>query len=185
MRTLEERPTVYATLGTVFNDRTDILSAILDALREEPINLILTVGRNRDPQGFGEQPAHVHVESYIPQDLLLAGCDLVITHGGSGTMMDALSHGLPMVIIPISATKPQNARHCAELGVARVVTLDGRTGPEMAQAIRDAAQEVLRDPTYRENAQRLRKEIQQLPGLDYPVALLEKLAADQSPLRSD
>src|SRR5688572_9104887 len=81
---LGERPTVYATLGTVFNYRTDILSAILEGLREQPVNLILTVGRNRHPMEFGEQPAHVHVERYIPQDLLLPLCDLVVTHGGSG-----------------------------------------------------------------------------------------------------
>jgi UDP:flavonoid glycosyltransferase YjiC (YdhE family) len=175
---LEERPTVYATLGTVQNERTDLLSAILDGLREEPINLILTVGRNRAPKEFGEQPAHVHIERYIPQNLLLPLCDLVVTHGGSGTMMDALSLGLPMVIIPISADQPVNARLCAELGVARVVTPDGRTELELAQEIRNATREVLRDPAYRENAQRLRKEIEELPGLEYPVALLETLVTN-------
>jgi UDP:flavonoid glycosyltransferase YjiC (YdhE family) len=181
---MDERPTIYATLGTVQNGRTDLLSAILEGLREEPINLILTVGRNRDPLEFGEQPAHVHVERYIPQNLLLPLCDLVVTHGGSGTMMDALSLGLPMVIIPISADQPVNARLCAELGVARVVTPDGRTELELAQEILDATREVLRDPAYRENAQRLRKEIEELPGLEYPVALLETLATKGSPLRS-
>jgi UDP:flavonoid glycosyltransferase YjiC (YdhE family) len=115
----ERRPALYATLGTVYNNRTDILSAILEGLREEPINLILTVGRNRDPLEFGEQPAHVHIERYISQNMLLPRCDLVITHGGSGTMLDALSLGLPMVINPIFADQPINAQLCAELGVAR------------------------------------------------------------------
>lgn len=181
---LEERPTVYATLGTVVNERTDLLSAILEGLREEPINLILTVGRNRDPRELGEQPAHVHVERYIPQNMLLALCDLVVTHGGSGTMMDALSFGLPMVIIPITADQPVNARLCAELGVARVVTPEGRTEQELAHEIRNAAQEVLRDRAYRENAQRLHKEMEELPGLEYPVALLETLATKGIPLRA-
>lgn len=180
---LEARPTVYATLGTVINRRTDLLSAILEGLREEPINLILTVGRNRDPLEFGMQPANVHIERYIPQDMLLPRCDLVVTHGGSGTMMDALSLGLPMVMIPIGADQPVNAQLCARLGVARVVTPEGLTESELAQEIRDAAREVLRDPAYRENAQRLRKEIEELPGLEYPVALLEKLAAKRAPLR--
>ena len=173
---LEGRPTVYATLGTLFNQRTDILSAILEGLREEPINLILVVGRDRDPLEFGEHPAHVHVERYIPQNLLLPYCDLVITHGGSGTVMDALSLGLPMVIIPIGADQPENAQRCAEAGVARVITPEGRTETELAQAIRDAAQEVLRERSYRDNAQRVRKEIEGLPALEYAVELLEKLA---------
>lgn len=180
---VDRRPTVYATLGTVNNRRTDILSAILEGLREEPINLILTVGRNQDPLEFGEQPAHVHIERYIPQNLLLPHCDLVVTHGGSGTMLDALSHGLPMVIIPMAADQPVNAQLCAQLGVARIVTPEGRTELEMAQEIRDATQEVLRDPMYRETAQRLHMEIEDLPGLEYPVALLEALVMKHTPLQ--
>ena len=179
---LDERPTIYATLGTIMNERTDLLSAILDGLREEPINLILTIGRNRSPQDFGEQPPNVHIERYIPQSMLLPFCDLVITHGGSGTMMDALSFGLPMIIIPVGADQPVNARLCAELGVARVVAPAGRTEAELAQDIRKATQEVLRNPTYRENAQRLRKEMEDLPGLEYPISLLETLAAKRAPL---
>ncbi|MDQ3929271.1 MAG: glycosyltransferase [Chloroflexota bacterium] len=92
VRQLEKRPTVYATLGTFDNERTDILTAILEGLRDEPINVILTVGRNRDPQEFGKQPTNVHVERYIPNDLLMPYCDLVLCHGGSGTMLDALDH---------------------------------------------------------------------------------------------
>jgi UDP:flavonoid glycosyltransferase YjiC (YdhE family) len=89
-------------------------------------------------------------------------------------MMDALSLGLPMVMVPLGADQQENAQRCAEAGVARVVTLEEDAPP--AQAIRDAAREVLQDPQYRDNARRLRKEIEALPGLDYPVALLERLA---------
>ena len=179
---LEERPTVYATLGTAFNNRTDLLSAILEGLREEPINLILTVGRNQDPMEFGEQPAHVHIERYIPQNLLLPLCDLVVTHGGSGTMMDALSHGLPLVMIPIGADQPVNAWLCAQAGAARVVAPEEST--VLAQDIREAAHDALQNPGYRENAHRLCKEIEEMPGLEYAVALLERLAAERTPLIS-
>ena len=180
---LEQRPTVYATLGTVHNHRTEILESILEGLRDEPINLILTVGRNRDPLKFGEQPPHVHIERYIPQSLLLTRCDLVVTHGGSGTMMDALSHGLPMVIIPGGADQPENAQACAQAGVARVITPGERaelTSGGLSHAIRNAVRDVLRDPRYRENARRLQAEIEELPGLHYPVALLEKLGASRT-----
>src|SRR5205085_5969457 len=145
-----DRPTVYATLGTFDNNRTDILSAILDALRDERLNLILTVGRNRDPSEFGPQPPNVHVERYIPQSLLLPYCDMVLCHGGSGTIMDALSFGLPMVIVPIAADQPENAQRCMEAGVARVIDVepDQRQPqhPGLPQAIRDATREVLADP---------------------------------------
>jgi UDP:flavonoid glycosyltransferase YjiC (YdhE family) len=116
---LPERPTVYATLGTAFNTRTPgLFEAILEGLRDEPIELILTVGRDRDPAEFGPQPTNIHIERYIPQDLLLAHCDLVITHAGFSTVAAALSHGLPIVSIPIDADQPINAQRCVRLGVA-------------------------------------------------------------------
>jgi MGT family glycosyltransferase len=151
-----------------------------DDLRDEPINLILSVGRNTDPQTFGVQPSNVHIERYIPQSLLLPHCDLLVTQGGSGTMMDALSHGLPMVMIPIGADQPENSQRCAELGVARVL---GR-GERTAQAIRDAVREILRNPQYTQNAQQIQQAIEAQPTLDYAVSLLERLAVERQPLMS-
>jgi MGT family glycosyltransferase len=131
-----------------------------------------------DPAIFGPQPAQVYIERYIPQSLLLPHCDLVITHGGSGTVRDALSLGLPMVIIPVAADQHANAKRCVELGVAQVIEPGWRT-PE---AIREATRQVLENPRYRHNAERLRDEMEALPGLDYAVQLLEQLAAKKKPL---
>jgi MGT family glycosyltransferase len=175
---LEERPTIYATMGTAFNSTTEILSAILEGLGPEAVNLILTVGRDRDPTEFGPQPDNVHVERYIPQNLLLPYCDLVVCHGGSGTIMDAISHGIPMVIIPTGADQPDNAQICAAAGVAKVVGPSER----MASNIRQAALEVLTVPAYSQNVRRLCEETEGLPGLDYVVGLLERLAVERTPL---
>ena len=69
-------------------------------------------------------------------------------------------------------------RQWAELGVARVVGPQERT-PE---AIRAATQAVLRDPSYRVNAERVRDEIAAMPGLERAVELLERLARDRAPI---
>jgi UDP:flavonoid glycosyltransferase YjiC (YdhE family) len=175
---LAGRPTVYATLGTVYNRRTDLLAAILAGLRDEPINLILTVGRAQDPAQFGPQPGHVRVERYIPQTLILPRCDLVLTHGGWNTTLAALAAGLPLVMLPISADQPDNAARCAALGAAAVIGPDGRT----AGAIRAAVRTVLAEPAYRTNAARVRDENAALPGLGRAVALLERLAREPQPI---
>jgi MGT family glycosyltransferase len=175
---LPARPVVYATLGTAYNRTPGIFPAILTALRDEPLTLIVTVGGDRDPADFGDQPPHVHIERYLPQSLLFPRCDLVITHGGSGTVRTALDSGLPLVVIPIAADQPDNARRCAALGLARVIAPDERT-PE---AIRAAVRNVLRDPGYRRHAARLRDEMRALPGLGYAVTLLARLAAERRPL---
>ena len=174
---LPDVPVVYATMGTAFNRVPGVLEAILGGLRDEPVALILTVGRDRDPADFGPQPPHVRVERYVPQSLLFPSCDVVITHGGSGTVMTALGHGLPMVAIPVSADQPDNARRCEELGAAKVIDPENRT-PE---AIRAATREVLDDPRYRANAERLRAEMGTLPGPEHAVGLLERLATEKRP----
>jgi MGT family glycosyltransferase len=175
---LPARPTVYATLGTVFNRRPDLFAAIIAALSGEPVNLILTVGRTMDPAQFGELPPNVHVERYIPQTLLFPRCAAVVTHGGFGTVLSALSSGLPLVIIPISADQPRNARRCTALGVGRALDPTEVT-PE---TVREAVRAVLNEPGYRLQAQRLREEMAALPGADHAVALLERLAQEGQPI---
>ena len=175
---LPGRPLVYATLGTVYNRLEGVLAAILDALRPEGLNVILTVGRGQDPARLGPQPPHIRVERFLAQAILLPECDLVVTHGGYGTVAAALAHGVPLVLIPISADQPGNARRCAALGVGRAVGPEERT----PAAIRAAARAVMGDPTYRRNALALRDTAATLPGLDHAVALLERLAVERQPL---
>jgi UDP:flavonoid glycosyltransferase YjiC (YdhE family) len=174
---LPARPTVYVTMGTVFNRTPGVFPAVLAGLRDEPANVLVAVGRNQDPADFGPQPDNVHIERYIPQTLLFPHCDAVVTHGGLNTVLAALTNGLPMVITPLQADQFVNAQRCAELGVARVIEPNRRT-PE---AIRDATRGILQQPRYRENAAQLRERLQTLPGPEYAVALLEKLAVEKTP----
>ncbi len=114
----------------------------------------------------------------MPQSLLFPRCDAVVCHGGTGTVMAVLGHGLPLVLAPVAADQPDNARRCEDLGVARVVPADGRT-PE---AFRDAVRAVLGDPNYRRNAGRLREEMAHQPGPEEAVGWLERLATEQRAL---
>ena len=176
---LRRRPVVHATLGTTEVNRTPgLYEAIFIGLRDEPGTLVVAVGDRRDPADFGPQPPNVIVEQFISHAALLPHCDLVLTHGGYGAIMACLSLGLPMVVVPVNGDQPRNARRCADLGVARVVGADERT-PE---AIRAATRAVLRDPSYRANAQRIRDEITSMPGQELAVGLLERLVRDRAPI---
>ncbi len=179
---LPPRPTIHATLGTIFNRAgpgrgRDPFQDIIAALRDEPVNLVVTVGRNVDPARFGPQPPQVRVERYVPQTLLLPHCAAVVAHGGWNTIMAALDHGLPLVLLPLGADQPHNARHCVALGVGRALAPDDRT----PGAIREAVRAVLADPSYHRQAAQLREELRALPGPEAAVALLERLAADGTP----
>ena len=167
-----DRPAVHLTFGTIYNvESGDLFQRVLAGLRELPIDVVVTVGRDIDPAELGPQPAHVHVERYVPQSEVLPRCDLVVSHGGSGSVMGALAHGLPMVLLPMGADQPLNAARCETLGVARA--LDAPTATP--RSVREAVSRVLGDATYRRNAELVRDELDALPGPEHAVALLERL----------
>lgn len=176
-----DSPVVYLTLGTIFNlESGDLFERVLAGLGELPAQVAVTVGRELDPKILGSQPANVHVRRYVPQSRLLPHCDLVVAHGGSGSVIGALTHGLPLVLLPLGADQPHNARRAEQLGVARV--LDAVTATPAA--VRDAAAEALANPVYRQNAGRIRDEVAALPGPEHAVELLERLDRERSPVAS-
>ena len=169
-------PVVYVTLGTIFNTTPHLFETLLDGLREEPYNVIVTVGHDRDPEDLGSQPPNVRVERYIPQSLLFPHCDAVVCHGGSGTVLAALSWGLPLLVLPQGANQLWNAERCAELGLGTFLTEDDIS----PAAIRRHVHALLEEPGYRESAGRVRDEIALMPPPADAVPALERLAAGGS-----
>ncbi|MBR7826575.1 glycosyltransferase family 1 protein [Actinospica sp. MGRD01-02] len=165
------RPLIYFTLGT-FDTHRSVFERVLAGLRDLPVRVVTTVGRQLDPASFGPQPEHVRIESFIPQDEVLAEADMVIAHGGSGTLIGSLAHGIPSVLLPMGADQPHNTRRCVELGTA--VELD-----PVAFRAEDAARAVtslLSDTSYTAAARRIQDEINGLPEPAEALPLMEALA---------
>ncbi|GAA1274100.1 glycosyltransferase [Saccharothrix xinjiangensis] len=170
------KPTVYFTLGTVFNTESgDLFHRVLAGLRELPVDVVATVGEHVDPAELGEQPANVRVARYLPQAEVLPHCDLVVSHGGSGSVIGALAHGLPVVLLPLGADQPHNAEQCARLGVGRELDPVAATPGD----VRDAVAAVLADPGCRRAAERVREEVLELPEPARAVPLLERLTTSR------
>ncbi|MET9022413.1 nucleotide disphospho-sugar-binding domain-containing protein [Actinopolymorpha sp. NPDC004070] len=165
-------PLVYFTLGTEFNTESgDLFSRVLAGLGQLPVTTVATVGVHVDPAELGPQPPNVRVRQYVPQGELLPTCDLVVSHGGSGTVIGALAHGVPCLLIPLGADQPHNAARCAALGAGEVFDPLSLT-PE---TMRSAASAMLSDPRYRQAAEAVRREVADLPGPESAVPLLERL----------
>ncbi|HVM01566.1 MAG TPA: glycosyltransferase [Acidimicrobiales bacterium] len=174
---LGARPVVYVTLGTVENEAPGVLEAAVEGLRDEPVDLVVTVGPSRDPDELGPQPPHVHVERYVAQSLLLPRCEVVVAHGGSGTMLAALALGLPLLLLPQGANQFANAERCAALGVA-VCLGPAEVGPD---AVRRAVRRLREDPSYRSGAGAVAAEIAAMPPPDDVVPDLVALASAGRP----
>ncbi len=163
-------PTVYFTLGTVYTS-TELSARVLAGLQGLAANVVATVGERVDPAVFGPLPPNVRVERFVPQDQLLPRCSLVVSHGGSGSLLGTLAHGLPSVLLPLGADQPYNARRCVELGTARVLDPVTVTPDE----VREAVSAVLAEQGYRRAAGRIQDETNALPGPEQTVPLLEAL----------
>ena len=133
-----------------------------------------------DPAQFQSPADHIKVARYIPQTLLLPHCDAVIFHGGYNSLLSALWHGLPMVIIPQEGGDQfPTACRCVEIGVG--VLVDGT--PPAPEAIHSAVSTVLEQPAYRARAQQFQREIKALPPLAEAVKRLETLVTSREPQR--
>jgi UDP:flavonoid glycosyltransferase YjiC (YdhE family) len=159
-------PVVYLTLGTVWAN-AELLTTVVSALADEPLQVVITSG-NLDPATLGELPANVWAVQYRPQEHLLPDCSVVIHHGGAGTMLGALAHGLPQIAIPQAADNFINADLLARSGAGRVLVTDEVS----ADALRAAVHAMLTQPSYREAASAIAAELASLPTPQATAATL-------------
>ena len=164
-----ERPLVYVTLGTVFNASLDVFRTVLPGLADEPVDVVVTIGATQDPSALRPVPGNAQVERFIPQATLLPRCAAVVHHAGSGTMMGALGHGLPQVLIPQGADNFINASLLERAGTGRAL-LPGAVTPEK---VRQAVRQVLDEPSYSASARRAAAEIAAMPSAADIAAALD------------
>jgi len=163
-------PFVYATLGTIFNlESGDLIERLARALEHSPVEALLTVGDEIAPEELGGIAPHVAVARFVPQTDVLGRSHAVVCHGGSGTLVAALSLGVPVVVLPMGADQPDNADRCEALGVGLV--LDPLTAD--AGAIAAAVTEVTVDGRYAAAAAELAAEAARQPPLDQLAELNE------------
>lgn len=167
-----DRPWVHVTEGTSHYQDPFVLRAAAAGLAGAPYEAILTTGRRR--RGSISAPAaNVHVRDWLAHDTLLPRCSALVTTGGAGTTMAGLRAGLPLVLVPTSWDKPDIALRMVEAGVA-VRVPPRRCTP---QALRAAVDEVLGDPRYGANAERIAAELAAAPGPARAADDIEALAA--------
>jgi UDP:flavonoid glycosyltransferase YjiC (YdhE family) len=150
-----------------------ILRSAARGLAGSPVEAILTTGSQRDPDelGLGPIAPNVHITSWLSHAELLPRCAVVVTAGGPATITASLAVGVPLVVVPTTWDKPDNARRVVEAGVG-VRLAPRRCTPER---LRDAVNEVLGDPGYAARARNAAKLLAEAPGPDGAVKLLEEL----------
>jgi len=101
---------------------------------------------------------------------LLKQATVCITHAGLNTALESLAQGVPQLAIPITYDQPGVAAPIAHQKTGVVTSLAGLTADHLAFHLN----EVLTNPTYRENVRTLQKAIAEANGLSFAADLIEE-----------
>lgn len=140
------RPLVLISFSTSKTVTPRLTQRVLDVLAELPVTGLLTTGEYLDRATL-TIPPNVGVEAFVPHPTVMPHADVAITHAGHGTVMAALSAGVPLLCLPLVADQPFVAQRVEEIGAG--ISLPPPAG---AEAIRAALVELLTSPSYRSSA---------------------------------
>jgi UDP:flavonoid glycosyltransferase YjiC (YdhE family) len=144
------RPTVLLTFSTtVMEGQTALIDRICQAIAGLDLDPILTLGPAVDRDAV-YVPDGVEALPFADHDELMPDCAAVINHGGLGTVLRALAHGVPQLLLPLGRDQAFNAGRVEELGAGIQVPADA--SPER---IRVALHTLLCDARFRAAAVRL------------------------------
>jgi zeaxanthin glucosyltransferase len=174
---LDQRPLIYASMGTLQNRLHEIFRSIASACEGLPAQLVLSLG-SADQKMDDALPGSPIVVPFAPQLELLQRASLSITHAGLNTALESLSHGVPMVAIPITNDQPAVASRLEWLGAAEVVPLGKLSVPRLRSAI----ERVLREPSYREKAKAFQAEIAHGSGVAKAADIVEQAFSTRQPV---
>ena len=166
---------VYVTFGTLWNDVDAGFHAAVEAAARVADEVLVTVGHAGDPSSLGAVPGNVVVERLVPQAEVLPRAAAVVCHGGSGTVLASLAHGVPLLCLPRGADQFANAANLERVGAGV-----GLLGPSAADggSLRAALRVLLDTPAPREAAVAVAEEIAGMP----PVAAVADAVEAQAPV---
>jgi MGT family glycosyltransferase len=167
---LNGQPLIYASMGTLQNRLSYIFYYIAQACVGLDAQLVITLGGGLESQALSNLPGNPIVVKYAPQLELLQKASLTICHGGLNTVSESLFYGIPLVVIPITNDQPGVAARVASTGVGKFVT----TSRLSVSKLRYAIQEVLMQPSYKQNALGLQLAIKQAGGIRRAIDIIEQ-----------
>ena len=110
---------------------------------------------------------------------LLKQTTVCITHAGLNTVLESLTQGVPQLAIPVTYDQPGVAARIAHQKTGVVTSITGLTADHLAFLL----EEVLTNPTYRENARRLQIAITQANGLSVAADVIEESLGARKKIR--
>lgn len=126
-------PVVYVSLGSFLSVRSDVLRRVAEALRGLPVRVALASGSS-SPAELGPIPPEWLVRAVLPQVTLLRHASLGVTHGGNNSVTEALTAGVPLLVLPLSTDQFAGAAALERTGLGEALDPNAATPEDLRAA---------------------------------------------------
>jgi UDP:flavonoid glycosyltransferase YjiC (YdhE family) len=166
-------PLVLVAPSTSQDPDQRLVRAALAGLARAPVRVLATTNRRPPPEPI-PVPGNARLVDWVSYSRTMPRCDLVVCHGGHGTVARALSAGCAVVAVPAGGDMNENAARIAWAGVG--TRLPSRlTTPA---AIRLAVERCLADPAIRSRARGVAAWLERNDPATRAAELVEGFALD-------
>jgi len=166
----DDRPLALVSFSTTFQNQAAALQRVVDAAATLPMRAVVTLGPNLSEGAVRSRAENVHLCRSAPHGSVLREASLAVTHGGHGTLMRALAHLVPVLVMPMGRDQNDNAARIAYHGAGLSLSPDSS-----AEEIRASLHRLLTEPAFAASARRLGEHVRN--DADSSVILSELLEA--------
>lgn len=114
-------PYVYVSFGSFLSVRSDVLARVVAALKQLGLRAAIARGATSLAE-LGEIPQSWLVAEFLPQVTLLSKARAAVTHGGNNSVTEAMTYGVPLLVLPFSTDQFSGAAAIDDSGFG--VSLD-------------------------------------------------------------
>lgn len=167
-----ENKKILVSIGTTFDHehKKSFFAKVIEAFENEPLTVVVV----SDPSLFEQWPSNFIVQRSVPQLELLSHLDAVVCHGGHNTVCETLTHGLPMVVVPIAYDQSHVAGRVVRVGAGLRLNFNRFK----AKHLKEAVAEILDNASFKDAAAEISHSFRKAGGTEKAAGLLVELAKE-------
>lgn len=157
----KDRPVIYFTIGTTGFKK--ILELAIRLYSKKDYQVIITTGDSK--MRLKNDSEHIYIEEFAPGLKIMEISDVVVCHGGNGTIYQAFSTETPIIGIPTMHDQWFNMERVQELGAGLLISHQQLKIDD----IENAVDQILMNPKFKRNVSRFKREILKFNAPDAAV----------------
>ena len=161
---------IYISMGTVDNAMLTLYRRCMEAFRDAPYQVVMSVGNQVKLTDFGTLPENIQVFPSVDQIAVLKKADVFLTHCGMNSASEALYFGVPLVMLPQTPEQGAVAEQAAQLGAGLKLTKTDTV------SIRTAVEQAFSNPEYQKHALEIAEGFRRCPGAVGAADKIEQVA---------